>query len=59
MEDDSGKKQKLVHIILNYERDIQEYVNNWSLKVNKQSQRKKSIAVDSTNTLTDEPGDLN
>ena len=30
MDDTGGKKQKLVSIILNYERDIQEYVNNWS-----------------------------
>jgi hypothetical protein len=30
MDDMGGKKQKLVSIILNYERDIQEYVNNWS-----------------------------
>lgn len=32
-ESDNGRKQKkMVSIIINYERDIQDYVNSWHIK---------------------------
>lgn len=43
MGDKDDKKQRLARIIINYERDIKEYVNNWS----QQNQKAKLEHIDS------------